>query len=301
LVVPGVGSAATRTTLRNSSSPVAEPAQFIRHVPRGARIDFELYLGLRDTAGAEATLAAVSDPSSSRYGDYLSPSAFRARFARPQADVDAARAWLSSQGFAVGAVPANHTTVSASGTVAQVERAFQTTLNEYRVGGRSERAPAKAPSVPASLDGVVRGALDLADVRHRVGALGPPLAFRAGRPCSDYWGQLMARELPDAYGRTQPFTVCGYGPDQIRGAYGLERTVREGVDGSGVRVAIVDAYASQTIQSDVNTYSRRHDLPSIALDQITRPPQFGSKCGRIGIRVNTGRRQGFGGELGVVA
>ena len=282
MVVPGVGSAVSRTTLRNSSSPVAQPAHFIRHVPGGARIDFELYLGLRDTAGAEAALAAVSDPSSSRYGDYLSPSAFRARFARPQADVDAARAWLSSQGFSLGAVPANHTTVSASGTVAQVERAFQTALNEYRVGGRSERAPATAPSVPASLDGVVRGVLDLADVRHRVGAPAPPLAFRAGRPCSEYWGQRMARELPDAYGRTQPFTVCGYGPDQIRGAYGLERTVREGVDGSGVRVAIVDAYASTTIQRDVNTYSRRHDLPSITLDQITRPPQFGSKCGRRG-------------------
>ena len=280
IAMPGVGAAATRTTLQNSVSPIAAPANLVGPVAAGARVNFELYLGLRDTAGAEATLAAVSDPSSSRYGDYLSPSAFRARFARPQSDVQAARRWLSSQGFSIGAVPANHTTIAASGTVAQIERAFQTSLNEYRVGRHVVRAPASAPSVPSSLNGVVRGVLDLADVRHRVGAPRPPGAFRAGRPCSEYWGQLIARKLPEAYGREQPFTVCGYAPDQIRGAYGLDRIVRSGVDGSGVTVAIVDAYASPTIQHDIDRYSVRHDLPHVALRQITRRPQFGGTCGR---------------------
>ena len=280
IAVPGVGSAATRTTLQNSVSPIAAPGSLVRPVAAEARIDFELYLGLRDTAAAEATLAAVSDPSSPRYGEYLSPAEFRARFARPDEDVAAAQKWLSSQGFSVGHVPANHTTVQASGTAAQVEQAFQTTLNEYRIGRRLLRAPASAPSIPSSLDGVVRGVLDLADVRHRVGAPRPPGAFRAGRPCSEYWGQLIARKLPEAYGRKQPFTVCGYAPAQIRGAYGLDRIVRSGVDGSGVTVAIVDAYASTTIQHDIDRYSIRHDLPRVTIRQITRPPQFGGLCGR---------------------
>jgi subtilase family serine protease len=286
-VFPNVGSAASRTTLRASAAPFAQPSTLVRRAAAGETVDFELYLGLRDPSGAEAALARVSDPASGEYANYLSPNAFRARFARPQADVDAARTWLRTQGFTVGATPANHTTIAASGTAGQVESAFQTTLNYYRVGKRILRAPASAPSVPASLGGVVRGVLDLADVRRQTGAPRPPGAFRAGRPCSAYWGQLVARKyaggkFPDAYDSVQPYTVCGYEPDQVRGAYGISKAVRSGVDGSGVTVAIVDAYASATIQKDINRYSKRHGLPQIALEQTTRPAHFGGQCGRRG-------------------
>jgi hypothetical protein len=69
--------------------------------------------------------------------------------------------------------------------------------------------------------------------------------------------------------------VGGYTPDQIRGAYGVDGVVRNGTDDSGVRVAIVDAYASPTIQHDIHRYSIRHDLPPLDLQQMTRSPEFG--------------------------
>jgi subtilase family serine protease len=283
VALPTIGSAAQRTRLRGSSAPIAKPSQLVRTAAAGETVNFELYLGLRDERGAESALAAVSNPRSASYGRYLSPSAFRARFARPASDVAAARAWLRSQDFAVGAVLANHTTVAATGTVAQVDRAFQTTLNYYRAGGRELRAPATAPSIPSTLNGVVRGVLDLADVTMRSGVAPPEPAARTAHPCSDYWGQLVAKDFPRAYHRVRPFTICGYTPQQIRGAYGLGRTVKRGTDGSGTTVAVVDAFASPTLQRDITRYSKRHGLPPITLHQTVASSPFDQNlCGEQG-------------------
>ena len=48
----------------------------------------------------------------------------------------------------------------------------------------------------------------------------------------------------DVYGAAIPWLNCAYTPTQIREAYGLSKV---NYDGSGVTVAIVDAYASPTL------------------------------------------------------
>jgi subtilase family serine protease len=87
-------------------------------------------------------------------------------------------------------------------------------------------------------------------------------------------------------GQTLNYTVCGYTPPQLRGAYGLDPTV---ADGSGVTVAIVDAYAAPTIVSDSNQYVDNHDSGSPHLTRggnfvETDPSQFtgGHVCGGNG-------------------
>jgi subtilase family serine protease len=45
----------------------------------------------------------------------------------------------------------------------------------------------------------------------------------------------------------------------VRNAYGVTGVLASGTDGSGVTVAIVDAYASPTIVSDATTYAQRND------------------------------------------
>src|SRR6185437_3067290 len=56
------------------------------------------------------------------------------------------------------------------------------------------------------------------------------------------------------------YAVCGYDPQQLRAAYGADRTSQTG---QGVRVAVVDAYASPTIVNDVNKFSQSHSLPQL--------------------------------------
>lgn len=55
------------------------------------------------------------------------------------------------------------------------------------------------------------------------------------------------------------YVPCGYKPAQLRGAYGLDVTQKQGYDGRGTTVAIVDAYASPTIFADTALYAARND------------------------------------------
>ena len=59
----------------------------------------------------------------------------------------------------------------------------------------------------------------------------------------------------NGYPSPAPWAVCGYTPPQFRSAYHLTGAA----DGTGVTVAIVDAYLSPTLLSDGQTYAQRHD------------------------------------------
>ena len=223
----------------------------------------QVYLQWRDPAGAESTAMAISTPGTPQFHHFLTPAQWASRFSATDADVAAVRSWLQGNGFHVGAVPSNHLFVPATADVATAERAFGVRLGYYRVHGQVLRAPATAPSIPSSLADVVLGVGGLAQSRAHHDAPPPP-AFVVGKPCSTYWAEKFATRFPPAYGTSQPFAVCGYTPQQLQGAYGLTDVYDAGIDGSGVTVAVVDAFAAPTISTDLQTYSSRHGLPSTA-------------------------------------
>src|SRR4029453_7690506 len=61
---------------------------------------------------------------------------------------------------------------------------------------------------------------------------------------------------------------CGYAGTQLQSVYGVQSWIAGGVDGHGVTVAIIDAYASPTIESDANTYFGNHGLPAFTNGQF---------------------------------
>lgn len=278
LAVPALaGSSSRRVPLASSRAPYAKTSALVRDATDTGRVDFQVYIGLRNQAGAAALLAQVSDPASPSYGKYLTPQEFRARFSRPQSDVDSVSSWLRDQGFTVGAVPANHLYVPASGTVAQAEHAFNVSLKYYRVGTQTLRAPTGTPSVPSSMAGLVRGVLGLAEtkVRPNIDRAPPPPAFVNATPCSAYWAEKIATDKPQAYGASQPYVTCGYTPTQLQGAYGVAGAITAGNDGAGVTVGIIDAYLAPTLQEDLDTYSSLHGLPPTTMDIMSVPITHG--------------------------
>jgi subtilase family serine protease len=259
--------------VNGSVPPWAKAAALESAAPGAATVSFQVYLGWRHAGRAAALAKAVSDPSSAAYGRYLSPAKFRARFAPGKSAAAAVRAWLTSQGFTITAVPANRLYVAARGTVAQAETAFRVRLNEYRVRGLTLRAPASPVTIPASLAGVVTAVvgLDQGGVAHPLGTrdIGPPPAgFRIGQPSSLFWGQKTATDQPQAYGRFLPYAPSGYTPAQFRGAYGVTNAIKHGNDGRGVTVAVIDAFAAPTIVSDVNRYSKDNGVPTFKKGQF---------------------------------
>ncbi len=66
------------------------------------------------------------------------------------------RTWLENQGFSVIDVPENRLFVTASGTTAQVEHAFNVNINLYHLNGQLVRAPSQDPTIPMPLASDVR-------------------------------------------------------------------------------------------------------------------------------------------------
>lgn len=294
----GGGSARdSRSALPGTVPAWAQPARAAATPAASDPVSFTVALPLRGGDAAERLAMAVADPTSGQYGHYLTPAQFNARFAPTADQVARVRAFLTGQGMTVDQVAEGNRWIRATGTVAQVNRAFGAELKTYTWRGRTLRAPSKTASVPASVKPdvlTVTGLDDSAKLRHplnrRVPAPGvtalaadpgatPPPASQ----CSNFWAQNY-QTLPPAYGKTTfPTYLCGYNPDQLQGAYDVKSALAGGRNGHGVTVAIIDAYASPTMEADANAYAQHFGQPEFATGQyaetVFRPFGMQAECG----------------------
>jgi subtilase family serine protease len=284
-VVVGSGAASASPPARVTLSGTAAPSQARTHhvgsVSDSSAVNFQVVLNLQDRSGAQALVQSISTPGSADYRQYLTQSQWEARFSPTQDQVNQVTSWLQSQGFSVGTVAKDRTTISASGTAAEVESAFGTNLQKYQLNGQTLRMATTDLSVPSSLSGIVAGTIGVnqtvATTSHagnpdipgqsgvnNAAASSPnqfppaPAAFIPAPPCSTFYGEQLTKTSPpfgNGYPRTVPDVVCGYTPPQYRSAYG----VGTGATGRGVTVAIIDAYGSSTIASDATRYFRQND------------------------------------------
>ena len=258
-------------------------AQRVGAAQDSQRVSITVFLSFRNQDALAALITAQSSPTNPQYGQYLTPEEFRAQFAPPAADVQRVQKALTKAGFRIEATPKSGLFVQASGTVAQVKSTFGISQDLYSYKGHTLRGNAESPRVPSEIADVVTYVAGLDDTamlrksHHKrlneaaASAFNsasspnapPPTAAALNSPvCSTYWGDHSAKlsTAPGLYPQTLPWLVCGYNPQQLRAAYGADQ-VRQ--DGTGVRVAIVDTYASPTIKDDVNHYSRNHGLPQL--------------------------------------
>jgi len=254
-----------RAELAGSLSPSVERSTPAGAVAASSQVSFDLVLSLRNLAGAEALEAAVSTPGSAQFHQYLTDAQWEAQYSPTAASIATAESWLTSEGFSVGSVPADGLFIPASGTAAQVESAFATTLGYYAWNGQTVRLANTSLSIPASLAAVVSGVQGVNEGYATTDQEpAPPAGFRNPEPCSSYWGQKTDTKdnasLYAPYTSPLPYDICGYTPSQLRSAYGLTSSNT----GSGVAVAIVDAYDSPTLFSDTSHYFALND-PSIPL------------------------------------
>lgn len=269
LFASGVGTHTTRTTLSGSVPAWATAARAAGDSANDAVV-FRVYMTWRNGDAAATYALSASTRGSAHAGQFLTPEQFRSRFSPTAQDLSMITSWLKQQGFSIGYTPANRHYVEAIGTVAQAAAAFNTTFGEFRVAGTTLRAPRSALSVPSDLPAIAAVVgLDesAALVQIDAAAAPPPDVFLNAQPCSAYWGEKTVTNTATLDGTVLPlspsaFAPCGYAGAQLQGAYGMSTAIGSGTDGSGVTVAVIDAYASPTIADDIETYSSLHGLPT---------------------------------------
>jgi subtilase family serine protease len=257
------------------------------HASPGASVNARIYLAPNGgMAKLKQFALAVSTPGNAQYRHFLKPSQYFQRFGTSNAAVSAVKSWLTGAGLHVTKVEAHNRFVEISGDVAHAEKAFGVTINRYTHNGLAVQAPTGALSAPAGLAPSVLTVLGMDTTPSTVSPASqkpapPPAGFRNAPPCSTYYGEKIATSVPQFNGHTLPYAPCGYTGPQFRSAY-------EGgtaLDGTGVTVAITDAYGAPTIASDAATYAARNG------DRAYAPGQFSQFVAAPMTRVNNGRRQ----------
>ncbi len=257
------------STLQGSLHPAAQAQFDAGRLPAESRLNGVSIVFNRSAAqqaDLDSLMTAQQDPASTLYHQWLDPDQFGSRFGMAQADLDKVEAWLQQQGFSIDSVARSRNLVRFSGTVAQVEYAFQTQMHYYKANGEQHFAPSTELSIPSALAPVILAIRNLDDFRPRSHAI-------VGNP---------AHTRP-SFTSSQSGNVY-FTPDDIATAYNINPLYSGGDNGAGQTIVIVGQ--SAIMLSDITNFQSAALLTAKAPNLILMPgtgnsivnPQ-GSKAG----------------------
>ncbi|MGH3155522.1 MAG: protease pro-enzyme activation domain-containing protein [Streptosporangiaceae bacterium] len=271
------GSAAPSTSYGRATSAVAG----------SARLTIQVWLRPAHLAAAQNYATAVSTPGSTLFHHYLSPDAYTARFGASQAAARAVESWLRSQGFTAIQADAQRNYVRATGATAAINAAFRIQLENYRSSASANAGPYqlhandRPVSIPGSLSQYVLGVTGLDNVAPSVPLMRSPshqrgTAAQPTAPCSQYYGQHHVSGLPGQFGRTSfPTRICGYSPQQMRAAYGMNTHN----NGRGQTVSVVELGLTPDMFLTLQDYARSDHFAAPSPNRYTELSLGKNTCG----------------------
>lgn len=133
----------------------------LRPMNTATRLHLALGIPLREPEALTRTLKDLYNPQSPRYQQWMTPQEVTAKFCATEQDYKAIVSWAASKGFQVTATHPNRICVEVEGTVGDIQKAFNITLQEYSHpdGTRTFFAPNTNPTVDspiplATIDGL---------------------------------------------------------------------------------------------------------------------------------------------------
>ncbi|MGC1421117.1 MAG: protease pro-enzyme activation domain-containing protein [Terracidiphilus sp.] len=192
-------------------------------------------------ADLDALIVAQQDPASPLYHLWLNPDQFAARFGMAQSDIDKVQSWLQQQGFSIDSVARSRNLIRFSGTVGQVEQAFQTQMHFYTVRGEKHFAPSTTLSLPSAIAASVATIANLDDFRPRAmhirsNAVQPRPGFTSGQTGNVF-----------------------FAPGDIKLIYDLNPLLNAAITGAGQSIAIMGQ--SSVATSDLENFQNAAGLP----------------------------------------
>jgi subtilase family serine protease len=301
--------AAAANAAAQGSHGLLSQANDLGPVDAASPVEITVWMKLRDQAGLDALTAAQQAGN----GAYLSMEQVRAQHAPSSADVAKVAAFLKAQGFTVSPTQDSlylRATASAARVQStfQVEL-HQYTLSgrTFRAASHRPTLPSQLVPLVAGVDGLSTLAAEpqIARAGLRAGtsiarqtdaeklpARGVPYnsaqpaglfysaqcfypptteSFSASGVTATYQGNVYGAPISNTTVGSLP--PCGYQPSDLQTAYNLTPLYQHGLDGTGTTIAIVDAYGSTTIATDVQTFSQAMGLPAANLTIIGTPTE----------------------------
>jgi len=129
--------------------------------PSNNSMNILVVMPIQNQAALQQYVRNIADPNSPQYGQSLTPAQFAASYAPSSAQVQSVTSYLQQQGFQNITVEPNNLFVGATGTVAQVNAAFNTRIEQFLQNGQTVFANISYAQVPSSLSGLVVAVLGL--------------------------------------------------------------------------------------------------------------------------------------------
>jgi pseudomonalisin len=184
------------------------------------------------------------DPTSPLFHQWLSPEEFGRRFGISDSDLDSIIEWLQSYGFRIDEVAPGRGSINFSGNAGQVERAFQTEINDYELEGKIHHGNGKGLTIPRALADVVHGVFSLHDFPNR---------------------SAIGRAFDQKKDQVVPDFIVGQGvramvPGDFATIYNVKPLYNNGIDGAGLTIAV--ASQSNININDVRKFRSTFGLPA---------------------------------------
>lgn len=135
-----------------------------------------VHFSLTDAQQADLTqlLANLQNPTSPQYHQWLTPQQYGARFGLSSADMAKVQSWLSSKGLQVVSIAPSQNSITVSGSVGQVESAFNTSIHTLSENGVQHISNVTDPQLPSPIANLVIGITGLSDFKPRSRAVVKP-------------------------------------------------------------------------------------------------------------------------------
>src|SRR2546421_10667676 len=249
-------------TLKGQFAPLVQEAHLLQATDANQQLNLSIGLKIRNQADLDSLLQDMYDPQSAQYHHYLTPDQFNQLFAPTSDQVQQVVGFLQSQGLAVTGVAPNNLLIDATGTVAQVQKAFDTQINTYQSGNHTFYANATAPSIPGSINQLITSISGLDNSVQYY-----PLYQRAHiYPQAIYAQYTQQHSIQRRLITHLAGPGSGYGPKDLAGAYNISQLQNAGNQGNNQTVALfeLDGYQS----SDVTQYFQNYNLGSPVITNV---------------------------------
>lgn len=196
-------------------------------------------------------LSALYNPLSPSYHRFLTPSEFSQWYSPDPTETSQVISYFSSQGLYASVDPSNPYVIRATGSSSSISRTFNIQMQTFEYQGSSFYSPTGAPQLPSRFSNI-----------QMIYGLSSYSSSSIPKALPFY------RTLGQAPGVPTSGNFVYYSPAEIKQMYNLSTLANQGFDGSGISIAIVDAYGDPYIQQELNNFSGTFHLPNTTLNVI---------------------------------
>ena len=260
--------------------------------PLSASTPMHITVGLapRNKSQLDAFVVSVSTPGNPAFAKVLTPEQFLAQYAPTKTQTDAVMSYLTSAGFSHLSLSANHMAITADGSAATVQSAFNTQLVQFALGGKRLFANSSPAMVPAQLQGTVAAVLGLHNVAQAQTMLAQNIASGKVLPQA-VDRKRNAAAMPAAIGVPQISPIVNAAAFQTAYDAGATPT------GWGTSIGIVTEGDITQVPLDLRQYEKENNLPQVPYEIVQVGPASSDTAGTDEWDLDSQSSSGIAGNL----